>query len=267
MIKKIIRITVILLCIIAVVAYLVYAMTIRQEAKADAICNGIVFDIKDDTQARFIDETGLKEMIDKAKIDPTGRKLKDVNLTLIENTIRQSQYVDSVECFKTSQDNVCISVIMRTPIVYVLPDSAANGYFVDSHGNIIKNTSYSTNIVVATGDISCKYATTELMEFGNFLRRDEFWDNQIEQIHITKDTEGKRVVECIPRVGDQIIYLGQITDFEQKLSRMKLFYQKAMHEVGWNHYSHFNLEFENQVIGTKRKFHHPAAVHPENTEQ
>ncbi|MCQ2095635.1 MAG: hypothetical protein MJY59_02700 [Bacteroidaceae bacterium] len=253
MIKKVTRIVVILLLIGAVSAYMVYAITVRQESSKEAVCGGLVFDIKDDLNARFLDESGLRDMIAEAKIDPSGKRMNDVNLAKIEDAISRSQYVDSVECFKTSTNKVCVSVIMRTPVVYVLPDSTENGYFVDSHGNIIHDMRYTTDIVVATGCISKEYAATTLMEFGNFLRHDDFWNNQIEQLHVMKDDEGQYVVECVPRVGDQIIYIGRMTDVERKLSRLKQFYQKAMPEVGWNIYSRLNLEYANQVIGTKRK--------------
>ena len=55
-----------------------------------------------------------------------------------------------------------------------------------------------------------------------------------------------------PRVGDHIVYLGKLDQFEDKLDRLKVFYKKALNEVGWNKYSRISLEFNNQIICTKR---------------
>ena len=64
--------------------------------------------------------------------------------------------------------------------------------------------------MVASGNIDEKYASKELAEFGQFLQMDDFWNNQIEQVYVMKDRKGKRVVELVPRVGDQIVYLGAV---------------------------------------------------------
>ena len=49
------------------------------------------------------------------------------------------------------------------------------------------------------------------------------------------------------------VYLGKLENFENKLARLKEFYQKGLNQVGWNKYSRINLEFSNQIICTKRE--------------
>jgi cell division protein FtsQ len=61
------------------------------------------------------------------------------------------------------------------------------------------------------------------------------------------------VVTLVPRVGDQTIYMGSLEKYEKKLRRMRIFYEKALVKVGWNKYSRFNLEYDNQVVCTKRE--------------
>ena len=80
------------------------------------------------------------------------------------------------------------------------------------------------------------------------MQQNPFWDAQIEQIYICAD----QTVELVPRVGDHLIYLGELKDYDRKLDRLKEFYQKALNKVGWNKYSRINVEFDNQIICTKR---------------
>ena len=58
-------------------------------------------------------------------------------------------------------------------------------------------------------------------------------------------------MELIPRVGDHIIVIGTLTDYSDKLARLKLFYEKVLNQVGWNKYRKINIEFSNQIICTK----------------
>ena len=53
-------------------------------------------------------------------------------------------------------------------------------------------------------------------------------------------------------MGNHLIYLGKLNHFESKLERVKVFYEKALNRVGWNKYSRINVEFDNQIICTKR---------------
>ena len=39
---------------------------------------------------------------------------------------------------------------------------------------------------------------------------------------------------------------------EKKLDKLKEFYTEGLNEVGWNKYDRINIEFEKQVICTKK---------------
>ena len=85
-------------------------------------------------------------------------------------------------------------------------------------------------------------------DFRLFLQENEFWNSQIEQINVLSGNN----IELVPRVGDHLIYMGQLNGYEHKLERLKKFYQKVLNEVGWNKYSMINIEFSNQIVCTKR---------------
>jgi cell division protein FtsQ len=71
----------------------------------------------------------------------------------------------------------------------------------------------------------------------------------------------------VPRVGDHIIYIGQlpeskyiatrqqlINDFvNKKMDRLRKFYKYGLSQAGWNKYSYINIEFDNQIICKKTK--------------
>jgi cell division protein FtsQ len=52
-------------------------------------------------------------------------------------------------------------------------------------------------------------------------------------------------------VGDQKILLGSARKLDDKLARLKTFYQKAMPYTGWQMYERINLKFDGQVVCVK----------------
>lgn len=249
---KIFKFSFFVILFLGVAAYVVYAMAFMSKADPEELCTDIVLNIKETPYAKFVDKVKVEEMLKSAKLYPKGLLMKDVDTRGIEGELQKNEFIESVDCYKSAKGKLCINIVQRTPVIYILPDNAT-GYFIDSTGRIIPNTNYATNMIVATGNFSPDYAVNKLLPLGIFMQEDSFWNNQIEQIHVSARQGDKRVVELVPRVGNHIVYFGDMDGFEKKLRRLKIFYEKAMSKVGWNKYDKINLEYNNQIICTKQK--------------
>ena len=251
-ILKLLKIVFVALLTMAVAAYLVIAMTSMTKPDPEEVCEAVALNIEENPKANFISKSDIMLLLSKRNLHPKGKKMAEINTRLIETYLKQNKYIESVECYKSASNKFCINIKQKTPSVYVMPNNA-NGYFVDRNGGVIPNTIYKTNLVIATGDIDQAYATKQLVPFANFIQDDNFWNSQIEQIHITRNSENRRVVELVPRVGNHIVYMGDVSNFEKKLKRLKTFYDKAIGTVGWNKYEKINIQYDNQIICTKHK--------------
>lgn len=247
---KIIKISLVTLLILALAGYVVYSMVFMSQPKVDERCTEVELSVAHNPQAKFIDEKGVEAILKRARLYPKGMLMKDVNTKKIEETIRENDFVANVECYKASHGKLCVKVEQRVPVIFVMPEGR-EGYFVDAKGKIIPNSNYAVNLVTASGNIDEAYASSKLADFGQYLQTDAFWNNQIEQIYVTKNKKGQQVVEIVPRVGEHIVYLGTIDDYQHKLHKLRTFYEKAMGKVGWNKYARINLEYGNQIICTK----------------
>jgi cell division protein FtsQ len=127
---------------------------------------------------------------------------------------------------------------------------ATNGdnYYVDTHGSILPETHFASDLVVATGWITKKYAQKTLTQAANEVIRDKFWQSQIVQINVLTDGS----IEMVPRVGDHILYLGSPNDIARKLERLRKFYLYGLNQAGWNKYTYISVEFDNQIICKKK---------------
>lgn len=56
----------------------------------------------------------------------------------------------------------------------------------------------------------------------------------------------------VPLIGDQKIILGSTRHLDDKLNRLKIFYQKAMPATGWREYETINLKYNGQIVFCKR---------------
>ena len=71
---------------------------------------------------------------------------------------------------------------------------------------------------------------------------------QVEQIHVTP----KQEIVLVPRIGNHIIEIGKADNLEKKLAKLEEFYKEGLNKVGWNKYNKINIEFDKQVICTKK---------------
>ena len=102
---------------------------------------------------------------------------------------------------------------------------------------------------MATGPISRAYAKRVLTRIGNTIASDKFWQSQVVQLNVLADGS----IEMVPRVGDNIVYLGRPVGVQRKLDRLRKFYKYGLSRVGWDRYSYISLEFDNQIICKKRQ--------------
>ena len=70
-------------------------------------------------------------------------------------------------------------------------------YYVDDHYQIMPNTKYTSDMIIATGYINKWYAQKYVSLLSKALMTNELWRNQIEQINVLQD----KGIELVPRVG------------------------------------------------------------------
>ena len=148
------------------------------------------------------------------------------------------------------------------PVIRIKADNG-DDYYVDDNDCIMPRSNYTSDLIIATGSISRRYATTCLSPLGKTIMQNDLWKNQVEQINILPDQS----VEIVPRIGNHIVLLGKMPDdidrkkrekaiaefFNYKMERLEKFYRFGLSEVGWNKYSYINIEFDNQIICRKCK--------------
>jgi Cell division septal protein len=228
-------------------AYMIFAILMLHDREEEIDCQNMVVVIKDSANRQFLTEDNIVTMLKSAQLYPVGKPVNSINTHVIEEKIAESELVSSVTAYKTPAGNIKIEITQKMPILRVF--SARESYYVDETGSTMPaGYLYATYLPVANGSIEKSFATEELYKFALFLQKNEFWNNQIEQIYVNTNKE----VELIPRVGDHRIILGSFEDFEEKMNSLQLFYEQAIPKIGWGKYEVINLKYKNQIVCTKK---------------
>ena len=245
----------------ALAIYLMFAFTAFNKPDEKArLCTKVSINIQDEATNGFIDTHEIKNRLEKNHLYPLRMHLNDVNLRKIEETLKSSPFVKTAECYKTQDGQVCISLTQRMPVVRIKSDKG-DDYYLDDNDCIMPNSHYTSDLIIATGNINKWFAKNYISPLSKTLMGNDLWRNQIEQINVKPDLG----VELVPRVGNHIVYIGQlpfcsykqhrnklVSDFiNKKMDRLEKFYKYGLSQAGWNKYSYINLEFNNQIICKK----------------
>jgi cell division protein FtsQ len=244
MVKKMILISLAL----SLLSYLFFAIFVLNFNAEAVVCKNLEVIVKDTSDRHFVEKKDIAILLRDAGLSPIGKKLTEIDTEAIEEKLKENKLIKNVECYKTSQGNIKVEISQKIPILRIF--SATGSYYIDSEGGVmpLPATVFAAYVPVATGYINMEFATTKLYEFALFLRNNEFWDAQIEQIYVAPN----RDIEMTPRIGSHQIILGKLEDYAENLEKLRVFYEKGLGKIGWNRYSVINLKFKDQVVCTKK---------------
>jgi len=249
MLKQILNISGVLLLIIFIVGTFAFTSLERK----DVLCRKIQVNYKADDLIQ-INKDEIIRLVKSTDNEVLSKTLEQINSESIESTVEKHDAIINAEVYKVIVKDtgsyrgiLTVEVKHREPVVRVM--SSSGNYYLDQFGSKIPlSTSYSANVLVTTGYFTEAYAKKELLSFVLYMENDEFWKAQIEQVHVQKNGE----ILLTPLVGEHIIELGELTDYQNKLLRMKAFYEQVLANDNWNKYEKISLKYNNQVVAKKR---------------
>lgn len=232
-------------------------------------CLDIKINIVDSASNGFVQKGEILSILEKADMKILGFPLDSLNTNRLEHLIAEFPPVKRAEAYYNVNGILNIDVIQRKPLFRIM-DSKGKGYYVDEEGMIMKlSDRYSSYVLLANGSIpenfkvrnglnifdeqkknmpSSNKVLKDLYEFASYVNKNNFWQGQIVQVYVNEHGS----YELIPRVGAHVIYLGDISNFRKKLTKLSAIYQKGFGKEGWNKYEKIYLQYSNQVVCTKR---------------
>ncbi len=253
---------------LTLITYLVIGLWFVTKRNRELVCSDIKVKVVDSSENAFITSKDIKRIVDVKGKSPIGKPLKSINTFELENRLSTMMSVRDVQIYKTADGILSIKVKQRRPLVRIF-NAKNQSYYIDEQGLVMPlSGKFAAHVLVVNGAIKehfpfkanedvTQWDTTfnkrepllrKIYNFAQFVSGNDFWNAQIAQVYVDSSND----VELIPRVGSQVILLGSLDDFEKKLEKLKMFYEKALPAEGWNKYKMINLKYSNQIICTKR---------------
>lgn len=230
------------------------------------ICQRLEISIDEMDGNFFISEKEVELSLSSENLHPAGKKLGDIDLLELERKIEMIAEVKTAKVFKNLNGVISIGISQRKPIVRII-NANGNQFYLDDEGyQMPLSENYTPRVPVVTGYINEPVSSYSAIELGkneilsktvksdeiftlvNYLRSNQFWNAQIQQINFNRHGE----IELIPTLGEHLIVLGDLENYQGKLKKLKLFYSEGLNHMDWNMYDTINIKFKNQIICTKK---------------
>ena len=212
------------------------------------------FEIKIDrngTDRALLDKKGvMKVMREFLGFDPAVSNIEEVDFRGLEEKLESNPYVDEATIYLDARNNLHVLITQRKPIAR-FKTSGKEFYMTDDGNQIPLSSSATMRVPIVTGNIDhflmqtneSKMLYRDLVSMLTYCDQDEFLSALIEQIDI--DYKGELV--CIPKVGKEQILFGNLSDYQEKLEKLKKYYEWGKSEDGWNKYAYLNLAYKDQI--------------------
>ncbi len=238
--------------VVLLLAFVVATLAFTSMKYAGAPCRSIRIEYEPDDKIT-LDKDVIRSVLKKTDKEIIGKTFDRINAADLEKELEKQPAILKADVYKTVAKDTTYSGILtvkvkhRDPVVRIITDS--HSYYLDAGANRFPvSSTYPAQVLVATGKIDTTFAATKLLPCILFITNDDFWEAQIEQVHV----QGNGDVLLTPLVGDQIIELGSVDDYEVKLRNLKAFYKQVLANRNWNKYESISLKYNNQVIAKRR---------------
>jgi cell division protein FtsQ len=241
--RKVISYIFLITGVVIVLGYLVFALVRFSVDESDIKCKNLHVDIAG--KVEMIDVGELNDMLTDNGLHPIGVSIDKLRTESVERFLEQNQLVKKAVCYHSPTGCVYIKVTLREPKFLVMTNE---NYYVDQEKKILPVPLHAVAYVpVVTGRVTKSMATGAIFDFVNYIEGNAFWNAQISQIHVRDDMK----IELVPRVGAEIILLGNLDHYEEKLNKVYRLYNQGYKVMGWNRYKKLDLQYENQIVGIK----------------
>lgn len=227
-------------------AYLGVSIWFTEQRMSQLTFHEVIVNITDSLESHFITPAEVTGILAQNGIRTTGNRLAELNRDQVKNTVQSLSGVKDALVYSTPDGILFIQISQRTPVMrYIGP---VTSFYLDSDGReMALSENYSARVLMITGSGDKQFLKDSLFKVVNAIRNETFLDALIEEIVVSVD----HTLEIIPRVGDQRIFFGDAGDYDWKLTKLKVFYEKGLPNVGWNRYSNIDLRYSNQIVARK----------------
>ena len=192
----------------------------------------------------FITYPTVNKLLIQNKDTVTNIAKEKLVLNKLEETLNANQMIRDAQVYLTVNGKLGAKIRQRTPIARV---KGKHMYYLDSEGESMPLSSvFSARVPLITGAVS-ENNLPEVYKLAKYIWNDVFLKQNVIGIQVKKNH-----FELLLRKDNFKVIVGKSDHLTHKFRNFKAFYQKAQKDGSINQYKQVSLQFDNQVVCTKK---------------
>mgnify|MGYP003668315098 CR=1 FL=1 len=193
----------------------------------------------------FITHENVSKLLIQNQGDVKNKPKETLALNALEIALNSNPMVKSAEVYVSVNGTLTADIEQKRPIARVSTNAS---YYIDDDGSYMPlSKNYSARVPLVTGYIE-KNNLKNVFTVASKIESDAFLKINVIEIHQSIDN----VLYLKLRQCPFLVQLGNVQFLDKKINNLKAFYQKNLKEKTLNDYSKVNLQFDNQVVCTKK---------------
>ncbi|MBR6017898.1 MAG: hypothetical protein IK073_04700 [Paludibacteraceae bacterium] len=234
-----------ILAIVLVTAYVGVMSVVPQDRDAhETRCQSVTCVLEDSIEHRYITPAQVVHYLRTVGLDPVGKRVSELNLQLIEDTLEAHPILATADCYMTIDGHMRVCLTQRTPMLHVL--TADENYFVGTDRAPIPAWSTIRDTVLEVrGTLTHQQTCGEVADFAEWLAGDSIWCDEVDYLWLP---EPHRYTLLLRDDTTQIL-LGDLREYPKQLRRLQHFRMRCGEQIRQKTYRQLDLRFDDQVIG------------------
>lgn len=193
----------------------------------------------------YISQQAVNKLLIQNEGGVTSVPKEILDLNDLESALIANDMIKTAEVYLAVNGEVTAEIEQRKPIARVNTNAS---FYIDDEGRYMPLSSFHTARVPLVTGVVHKNELQNVFTIAQKINSDDFLKKHIIEIHQNQD----KSITLKTRVLDFEIHLGQLNNLDLKINNLKAFYQKAKKDNALNNYSKVSLQFNNQVVCTKK---------------
>ena len=169
----------------------------------------------------------------------------NLDLKEMEFLLESNEMIKSAQVYLTVNGEVRTKIEQKQPIARVYSDTT---FYIDEDGLWMPlSPQHSARVPLVTGVVE-KEDFEAVYTMALKVYKDPFLKTYITEIHQNENKE----ISLKMRLSEFEILVGYLENLDKKIKNLKAFYQKAKKDKVLDVYKTVNLQFDNQVVCTKK---------------
>ena len=176
---------------------------------------------------------------------PQNVAKEKLNLKVLEQGILKNQMIENVDVYVDVNGDLSILVKQRNPILRI--KSFDGNYYLDDKGKKMPlSTNFSARVPIVTG-VDNQKDSDLVYRFYQKVMKDDFMKKQVVAITVNEEEFFLKT-----RIGNHLIEFGKLQNVNNKIKKLKVFYQKVLADHSYDQYKKVNVKYNKQVVCTKK---------------